>query len=85
MTDTLLQLLALHRAAAVRLGDICEHYLNLSPIVAKQRAALNTLPFPTFRMTSSNKAPYMVKLSDLAAHIDSTHEVATEGWTASQL
>lgn len=85
MSATEIQLLALHRAAAVRLEDICEHYLNLSPLVARQRAALCTLPFPTFRMTPSAKAPYMVKINDLAKHIDRQHEAATEGWEASQI
>lgn len=85
MSATEIQLLALHRAAAVRLEDICEHYLNLSPLVARQRAALCTLPFPTFRMTPSAKAPYMVKINDLAKHIDHQHEAATEGWEASQV
>ena len=84
-SDTELQLLAIHRAAAVRLEDICEHYLNLSPTVARQRAALNTLPFATFRMNGSAKAPLMVKISDLAKHIDQQHQVATEGWEASQV
>lgn len=84
-SDTHLQLLALHRAPAVRLEAICEHYLNLSPMVARQRAALNMLPFPTFRMNDSGKAPIMVKIADLAKHIDQQHQTAVEGWEASQL
>lgn len=84
-SDTQLQLLALHRAPAVRLEAICEHYLNLSPVVARQRAALNTLPFPTFRMTDSGKAPLMVKIVDLAKHIDATHEVASAEWENSKV
>jgi len=85
MTQTELQLLALHRAPSVRLEDICEHYLNLSPTVARQRAALNSLPFPTFRMSGSGKAPHMVKISDLAKHIDAAHETATTEWENSQV
>lgn len=84
-SPTEFQLLALHRAAAVRLSEISENYLGMTPVVAQRNAALNTLPFPTFRMSDSNKAPYMVKISDLAKHIDSKHQTATEGWEASQL
>lgn len=84
-SDTHLQLLALHRAPAVHLEAICEHYLSLSPAVARQRAALNALPFPTFRMNDSAKAPLMVKIADLAKHIDQQHQLATAGWEASQL
>lgn len=73
MSSTESQLLAVHKAPTVKLEDICEHYLGLSPTVAKQYAAKNQLPVTTFRLTSSAKAPLMVKISDLAALIDSQH------------
>lgn len=85
MTTTELQLLALHKAPAVRLDAICDHYLNMSPAVAGKRAALNTLPFPTFRINDSLKAPVMVKVTDLAKHIDAKHESAEKEWEASQV
>lgn len=84
-SPTEFQLLALHRAAAVRLSEISENYLGMTPVVAQRNAALNTLPFPTFRMSDSNKAPYMVKISDLAKHIDSQHKNAAEQWEVSQV
>lgn len=85
MTPTELQLLALHRAPTVCLDDISETYLSLSPERARRAAALNQLPFPTFRLTDSQKAPVMVKLSDLAAHIDGAHRCAKDSWEHSQV
>lgn len=82
--STEIQLVFLYKAAAVELENICEKYLGLSPKVAKQRAALHTLPFPTFRLTDSAKAPIMVKVSDLARHIDDQHEAAAKSWEHSQ-
>lgn len=85
MTPTELQLLALHRAPTVCLDAICETYLSMSRETARAAAALNRLPFPTFRLHDSRKAPVMVKVSDLAAHIDSTHKCAQEEWRHSQV
>jgi hypothetical protein len=83
--STEMQLLALFRQPTVRLEDISDHYLHLSPPVARQRAALNQLPFPTFRLTDSQKAPVMVKISDLAAHIDAKRDTAQAEWEHSQV
>lgn len=82
--NTEIHLVALYRATAVELDRISEQYLGLSPKVARQRAALNTLPFPTFRLSESAKAPILVKLKDLADHIDSQHEGAAKSWEHSQ-
>lgn len=85
MKETEFQLLAVHRAPAVSLDAISEQYLGIGHVVARQRAALNTLPFPTFRLTASKKSPIMVKISDLATHIDNQHQAATAGWENSQV
>lgn len=85
MTDTELKLLVLFRQHSVHLETICEHYLGMSPTVARQRAALNTLPFPTFRTGDSAKAPLMVKVADLAAVIDAQHSNARSQWEQAQL
>jgi len=84
MTPTEFQLFVLYRAPTVNLDSICDKYLSLSPPEARRRAAMHALPFPTFRLTSSQKAPYMVALKDLAAHIDSTHTEAQRDWDKSQ-
>lgn len=84
MSPTELQLLALHRAPAVCLDAICEGYLSMNRETARAAAALNRLPFPTFRLHESRKAPVMVKVSDLAAHIDGVHRCAQREWQHSQ-
>lgn len=84
MTPTEVTLLALHKRVAVQVEEISEHYLGLSPLVARQRAAMNKLPFPTYRITESAKSPLLVNISDLARHIDEQHEAAQKEWQRSQ-
>jgi hypothetical protein len=84
VTPTEIQLLAIHRGP-VPLEAICETYLGMSREVAYQRAALNRLPFPTFRLGASQKAKLVVAASDLAAHIDEQHRCAKEAWVTSQV
>jgi hypothetical protein len=84
MTPTELQLLAIHKGP-VPLDDICERYLNLGREEALRRAALNQLPFPTFKLAPSRKAPVLVHLKDLAHHIDESHRCAKESWEHSQV
>lgn len=85
MTPTEFQLFVQYRDTVIPVDNICEKYLNLTPPEARRRALLNKLPFPTFRMVQSQKAPLMVKLTDLAAHIDKQHESAQESWEHSQV
>ncbi len=60
----------------VRLDDICESHFNLSKSVARRLAAQNKLPIPTFRLRDSQKAPLMVRKTDLAAHINTAADKA---------
>ena len=85
MTDTEVQLLALYKAPAISIDSICGTFLNMDADYARRRAALNTLPFPTFRLSDSVKAPIMVKVSDLARLIDKQHECAQGQWEKSQV
>lgn len=85
MTPTELQLLALHRAPAVPLDAICDTYLNMSRGTARAEAALNRLPFATFKLSESRKAPVMVKVTDLARHIDASHQCAQKEWENSKV
>jgi hypothetical protein len=84
MSRTELQLVAVY-GPMVPLTEVCKPYFNLSPDVAKKRAALNALPVPTFRLIDSQKAPYLIRASDLATYIDSTHEAALAEWEKSQV
>lgn len=84
MTPTELMLLAIYKGPAP-LRDICERWLSMSPEVANKQAALNRLPFPTFRLSESQKAPLLVDIRDLAAHIDRSRECAKRSWEHSQV
>lgn len=84
MTPTELMLLAIYKGPAP-LEDICERWLNITPRVALQRAALNRLPFPAFRLSDSQKAPWLVDIRDLASHIDQSRECAKVRWQHSQV
>lgn len=85
MTKTEIALLAVHKAPVVPLLDICERYLGMGSEIAMRRAALNRLPFPTFRLNESQKAPVMVDISDLASHIDAQKKCAQESWENSKV
>lgn len=85
MTNTEIMLLAVHRSPLVRLEDICDRYFGIAYDTARSKAALNQLPVPTWRLIDSQKAPLMVRLSDLAAHIDSTAEAAVESHDNSRI
>ena len=84
ITPTELRLMALHRALALRLDDICEQYLGVTATVARKRAIANDLPFPTYRATDSAKAPFMVDVRELANHIDTAGTQAREQWGKQQ-
>lgn len=85
MTKTEIALLAIYRTPAVRLDDICERYLNMAPRTANERAAMNMLSVPTFRVGTSRKAPRMVHIADLAEFIDAQAGAAKQDWTTSQV
>ena len=64
----------------VPLTEICEEYFGLCPKRAKAEAAAQKLPVPVIRLSDSRKSPYMVKLKDLAAYLDSRHQIHTKDW-----
>lgn len=85
MTPTELKLTAIHKGPVARLSDISRQYLGMEYAEAAKLAAVNDLPFPTFRLRDSRKAPLMVRVVDLAAHIDAVSECAKESWDNSQV
>ena len=78
MTPTELMLFAAHRSPVIPLADICKDYLGLEPETASQYASLHRLPISAFRLNASRKAPWVVDLRVLAAHIDSSRQSAAE-------
>lgn len=85
MTPTEIKLTAIHKGPVARLADISKAYLGMEYSEAAKLAAVNDLPFPTFRLRDSRKAPLMVRVVDLAAHIDSTSKCAKESWENSKV
>lgn len=65
--------------AEIPLAEICQDFLDLSEREAKRRAAAQTLPFPVHRL-GSQKSPWMVSLTDLAAYIDEKKAAAEQEW-----
>ncbi len=79
---TQLALMSIYQAPAVRLELVCEEYFGLSIDEAQRKAAKQDLPVPTFRLSSSRKAPLMVSCKDLAEHIDGARAAAARDWSA---
>lgn len=70
MNKTELLLLMQHESPAIPLAGICEQYFALTRTTANHRAKAGTLPIPAFRLSDSQKAPWMVHASDLAQYIE---------------
>lgn len=84
MTPTEIKLIAIYKGPTVPLAEVSQRYLGMDPDWAQKRAKLNALPFPTFRLTESPKAPLMVSTDDLARHIDGQRDDAMKSWKNSQ-
>lgn len=85
MTPTEIMLLAVHRTPAIPLADICEKMFGLCHDEARRQAALNTLPVPAWRASGSRQGPLLVRLTELAAFVDSKSTNAAASWTKSQV
>lgn len=70
--------MAEHNSATLELKSICQKYLGIGEKEACRQASLQILPFPVFR--SSQKSPWLVRLQDLAAWIDSEREKTAKDW-----
>ena len=82
--NTRFALLARFETPVVALDDICQEFFNVSPKTASQKAKAQDLPIPVFKMRESERMSYMVKIEDLAAHIDAMHEQAKNEWQSVQ-
>lgn len=49
----------------VPLDDIAQPFFNVTPKIARRKAAMNVLPVPAFRINGSRKGPLYVKKADL--------------------
>lgn len=80
MNKTEMLLLVKYESPTIPLDRICDEYFGCARGTAKQRAKAGTLPVPAFRLGTSQKLPWMIKVSDLANFIDKTYEEAKREW-----
>ena len=74
--NTAFLLMAQFNKAVVPLDLICQEYFGLLPSTAKHQAKAGSLPVPAYRATQSNKAPWLVNLSDLGKYLDDCRDKA---------
>lgn len=67
--------------AAVDIAEIGPKYLGITD-KAKLSAKARTgqLPFPAFRAETSQKAPWLVNITDLAEYLDRERDKAKQDW-----
>ena len=80
MNRTLMLLMMEHEKAVVPLKDIHAQYFGIDTLAkANQRARAHELPVPAFRL-GSNKSDWLVRLEDLAFHIDKEANEQKQIW-----
>jgi hypothetical protein len=60
----------------VLLDDVAEKFFNVTPKIARRKAATNTLPIPAFRINGSRKGPIYVRREDLEALLKRRYDSA---------
>lgn len=66
------------------LETVAERYLGLDKRQAYAKANRDELPFVAFR-AGSQKSPWLVRITDLAAWLDKEHALAEAGWSKRQM
>jgi hypothetical protein len=74
--NTAFLLMAQFNKAVIPITDICEEYFGLSAATAKNYAKAGKLPVPAFKTGKSNKAIWMINVTDLAEHLDNLRDQA---------
>lgn len=64
----------------IPLDIVAQKYLGMGPAKAKERAALQQLPFPTYRGGTSRKSTRLVRAQDLAQFLDQQYQGARRDW-----
>ncbi|MDW3191268.1 MAG: pyocin activator PrtN family protein [Cytophagales bacterium] len=80
MNKTEMMLLMKFQSPTIPLKKVCTEYFGCSEGTAKNKAKAGTLPIPAFRLSPSQKAPWMVHTQDLASYIERQHEEAKDQW-----
>lgn len=77
--NTVFLLLAEFGQTDLPLEPIAKRYLGLDERQARYKANRAALPFPAYR-AGSQKSPWLVRITDLAAWIDAEREKAAADW-----
>ncbi|EJG1716329.1 pyocin activator PrtN family protein [Vibrio parahaemolyticus] len=78
--NTHFALLARFESPAIELKQISQEFFGITPKTAEQRAKARNFPIPTFKLRDSERSPTLVKIEDLANHIDRQYEQAKNEW-----
>lgn len=73
-------LLMKFESPTIPLKKVCGDYFGCSEGTAKNKAKAGTLPIPAFRLSSSQKAPWLIHTKDLAIFIESKRSEAKDEW-----
>lgn len=64
----------------IPLIEFSEEFLGLSPKKAKEKFNAGELNLPIFRVTNSQKSPPVIRIQDLAEHLDKCAAKAKKGY-----
>lgn len=77
--NTVFLLMAEFGTADIPLETVAKKYLNLDASQAKRQASVQSLPLPCYR-AGSQKAPWLVRITDLADFLDKQRAAAKKDW-----
>ncbi|MET5576871.1 pyocin activator PrtN family protein [Klebsiella aerogenes] len=80
--NTMFLLMAEYETTNILLVNISEKYLGMAPSTANKKAAAGLLPFPVYRIGSTQKAAWVIHVQDLAERIDYRRAAAKAEWQA---
>lgn len=72
--NTTFLLMAEFETSQIPLKDVAERYMRMDYKRACEKAAKQSLPFPVYRCGSSQKAPWLVSVNDLAKYLDAERD-----------
>lgn len=80
MNKTEILLLLKYESPLIPLEIVCKDYFGFNKATAKNKAKANLLPVPVFRLSNSQKSPWMIHTKDLANFIERKHKEAQKEW-----
>ncbi|QDF66032.1 hypothetical protein FJQ87_04470 [Shewanella sp. SNU WT4] len=73
-----------NHAPLISVVDIAVEYLGLTPSTAKRKARNNELPFPVFRLSDSQKAPWLVTFEHFVEYVERVASMSHNDWICMQ-